>query len=102
MFQRFDRPHWLRQRDGSRSRLQPQNLHRSGGSILGKIVFDTPHAARRLRPGGQSPAAGLPLHGFEPLDSVDQKSGRFMFDPRSAFASRWIALKLASRVVTQP
>ena len=28
-------------------------------------MFDLPHAAQRLRRGGQSPAAGLPLYGFE-------------------------------------
>jgi hypothetical protein len=44
-------------------------------------VLDLPHAAQRLRPGGQSPTAGLPLYGFELkicfLFAMDRAQGCF-------------------------
>tara|TARA_X000000950_G_scaffold73705_1_gene91835 strand:+ start:7742 stop:7996 length:255 start_codon:yes stop_codon:yes gene_type:complete len=51
-----------------------ENENRSCESISGKIVLDLPHAAQRLRPGGQSPTAGLPLYGFK-LVMFDRAQG---------------------------
>tara|TARA_X000000950_G_scaffold25245_1_gene27036 strand:+ start:9334 stop:9522 length:189 start_codon:yes stop_codon:yes gene_type:complete len=45
--------------------LKSKIQNRSSESILGKLLSDLPHAAQRLRPGEQSPTAGLPLYGFE-------------------------------------
>tara|TARA_X000000950_G_scaffold257286_1_gene323621 strand:- start:5232 stop:5564 length:333 start_codon:yes stop_codon:yes gene_type:complete len=98
---RFDRPHWLRQRDGSRSRLQPLTWHPSSGSISGKIVFDAPRAAQRLRQAGKARrqvcrgmiCAPIQWHEFR------KESYLFVLIARLAAPGRWIALKAAATML---